>query len=56
MEVEDKHNYKSEEDGLIWKYLTPEDQEELLLALEESEDPKNLISHDEMKKKHQNWL
>jgi len=38
------------------KRLKIEDQEELILTLEESEDPKNLISHDEMKKKHQKWL
>jgi len=53
MEVEDKHIHQSEKEGLLWKRLTTEDQEELLLALEESEDPDNLISHDEMKKKHQ---
>ena len=46
----------SAKDGQLWERLTNQEREELLLALEESEDPKNLISHDEMKKKHQKWL
>jgi hypothetical protein len=40
----------------LWSNLTIEDQKELLLALEESDNPENLISQDEMKKKHQKWL
>ena len=40
----------------LWSNLTIEDQKELLLALEESDNPENLISLDEMKKKHQKWL
>jgi len=52
MKVEDKHSYGSAKDGHLWERLTNQEREELLLALEESEDPKNLISHDEMKKKH----
>ena len=46
----------SAKDGQLWVRLTYQEQEEVLLSLEESEDPKNLISHDEMKKKHQKWL
>ena len=46
----------SARDGRLWEGLTNQDREELLLALEDSEDPENLISHDEMKKKHQKWL
>lgn len=46
----------SAKDGQLWERLTNQEREELLLALEESEDRKNLISHDEMKKKHQKWL
>lgn len=46
----------SAKDGQLWESLSSQDREELLLALEESEDPNNLISHDEMKKKHQKWL
>jgi len=56
MKVEDKHSYGSAKDGQLWERLTNQEREELLLALEESEDPKNLISHDEMKKKHQKFL
>jgi hypothetical protein len=32
--------------------LNKEEQEELLLAVEESEDPDNLISHSNMNEKH----
>ena len=46
----------SAKDGQLWEKLTNKDKDELLLALEESEDPENLISHEEMKKKHQKWL
>jgi hypothetical protein len=46
----------SAKEGQLWEKLTNKDKEELLLALEESEDPENLISHEEMKKKHQKWL
>ena len=46
----------SVKEGQLWEKLTNKDKEELLLALEESEDPENLISHEEMKKKHQKWL
>jgi hypothetical protein len=46
----------SAKEGQLWEKLTNKDKEELLLALEESEDPENLISHEEMKKKHHKWL
>jgi len=46
----------SANDGRLWERLTNQEREELLLALEESEDPKNLISLDEMKKKHQKFF
>jgi len=46
----------SAKDGQLWERLTNQDKEELLLVLEESKNPDNLISHDEMKKKHQKWL
>jgi hypothetical protein len=39
MEVKDKQSCKSEKEGILWNCLTIENQEELLLALEESEDP-----------------
>ncbi len=41
----------SDKDGKLWNNLTKKDKEELLLAFEESNNPDNLISHDEMKKK-----
>jgi hypothetical protein len=43
-------------EGQLWNKLTDQEQEELLLSLEESENPENLISHDEMIKKHKKWL
>ncbi|MCX6238277.1 MAG: hypothetical protein NTY07_12110 [Bacteroidia bacterium] len=46
----------SAKESKLWKNLTIEDQKELLLALEESDNPENLIGHEEMKKKHQKWL
>jgi hypothetical protein len=36
--------------------LTRKEQDELILALEESENPENLISQEKMKKKHKKWL
>jgi len=46
----------SAKEGKLWENLTIEDQEELLFALKESDNPENLISQAEMKKKHQKWL
>jgi hypothetical protein len=43
-------------DGKLWSRLTKEEQEELLIAFEESEKEENLLSHDEMMKKHKKWL
>ena len=43
-------------EGQLWSRLTKPEQEELLLALEESENPENLISHEEMVTKHKKWL
>ena len=43
-------------EGQLWNKLTNLEQEELLLSLEESKDPENLLSQDEMKKKHKKWL
>ena len=40
----------------LWNRLTTHEQEELLLSLEESENPENLIDHEEMKMKHKKWL
>ena len=46
----------STKDGKLWGRLTRKEQDELILALEESENPENLISQEEMKKKHKKWL
>mgnify|MGYP001616547187 CR=1 FL=1 len=46
----------STKEGQLWSRLTNQEQEELLLALEESTNPENLISHEEMGKKHRKWL
>ena len=43
-------------DGSLWSRLTVDEQEELLAVEREIEDPKNLISHEVMKKKHSKWL
>ena len=49
-------NRTSTKDGNLWARLTLQEQEELLAAFEESKDPENLISQDEMMKKHKKWL
>ena len=46
----------SAKEGQLWNKLTDQEQKELLLSLEESKNPENLISHDEMVKKHKKWL
>ena len=46
----------STSEGQLWTRLTKQEQEELLLALEESDNPENLISHEEMVTKHKKWL
>lgn len=46
----------STKEGQLWNRLTYQEQEELISALEESENPEYLISNDEMKKKHKKWF
>lgn len=46
----------SAKEGQLWNRLTTQEQEELLLSLEESKNPENLIGHEEMKRKHNKWL
>lgn len=46
----------STKEGQLWNRLTKAEQDELLLALEESDNPDNLISHDVMVTKHKKWL
>ena len=47
---------KASKDGRLWTMLSKDEIEELLKANEESENPDNLISHEEMKKKYSKWL
>jgi hypothetical protein len=49
-------NRTSTKDGNLWTRLTQQEQEELLAAFEESKDHENLISQDDMMKKHKKWL
>ena len=42
--------------GELWDSLSPEEKDELLLSYDESFDPNNLISHEEVKKQHDKWL
>ncbi len=44
------------EEGQLYAQLTNEQKDVLMLADEESNDPANLISHNEQKKKHKKWL
>ena len=44
------------ETGNLWNSLRPEEKDELLLSYEESFDPKNLMSHEEVKKQHGQWI
>ena len=39
-----------------WDELPAEQQARLNQSIEESYDPKNLIDHEEMKKRHAKWL
>jgi hypothetical protein len=43
-------------EGQLYKQLTEEQKNVLMLAEEESNDPDNLISYNQQKKKHQKWL
>ena len=43
-------------EGQLWNELTEEQRAETLKSLEESNEPENLITQDEMKKKHGKWL
>jgi hypothetical protein len=46
----------SSKEGELWDKLSLQEQEELLQAFEESDEPYNLTSHEEMKQKHKKWL
>jgi hypothetical protein len=42
--------------GDLWNKLNQEQQQDLLLAYDESFDPANLISHELVKEQHKEWL
>ncbi len=44
------------QEGILWNSLTLEQKEELMLSYEESKDPKNLISHEEVVGRFSKWL
>jgi hypothetical protein len=43
-------------EGQIWNRLSNDQKQELLLSAQESENPDNLISHEEFKNNHKKWL
>lgn len=43
-------------EGKLWSRLTKDEQDELLIAFDESQKEEHLLSHDEMMKKHKKWL
>lgn len=45
-----------EEEEAFWSRYTPEQRAELAKSFEESFDPKNWVSHEEVKKRHTKWL
>lgn len=46
----------SSKEGDLWSKLSAEQQKEVLLSLEESNDPDNLVSNEEVKRNHEKWL
>lgn len=42
--------------GRLWDSLSSDEKNELMLSYEESFDPKNLISHEDVKGQHDKWL
>ncbi len=44
------------QEGSLWSRLSKEEQDDLLVAFDESDMEENLIKHSEMMKKHKKWL
>lgn len=42
--------------GALWNQLSSDQKQELLLAYDESFDPNNLLSHEQVKQQHAKWL
>lgn len=49
-------NAKENQEGKLWKKLSEEERNELMLSFEESEDEANLIPDSEIQKKYEKWL
>lgn len=43
-------------DGSLWNALNEEEKKELLIAYDESFDENNLLSHEQVKLRHEKWL
>ncbi|MDA3927770.1 MAG: hypothetical protein PF541_02350 [Prolixibacteraceae bacterium] len=43
-------------EGQLWNNLSEQEKQELILSLNESKNPDNLIDHEEMVIKHKKWL
>jgi len=44
------------EEGELWSRLSYQEQEDLIKLADSSNDPSNLIDHEDMKRKHKRWL
>jgi len=42
--------------GKLWDSLGESEKQELLLSYDESFDKKNLLSHEQVKQRHEKWL
>lgn len=47
---------KNNTGGSLWNTLSQEERDELLLFDMEADNPDNLVSHEEVRAKHQKWL
>lgn len=54
--VEEVIEDETEDAEIFWNRFTPEQRKELEKSFEESYNPENWISHDDMRKKHAKWL
>lgn len=50
------YKVKNTETGTLWNRLSETEQNELIQADIESENPANLIQHADIQKKHNKWL
>jgi hypothetical protein len=49
-------NLNDNQNGELWNKLTDEQKQDLLLSYEESFDPANMVSHEQVKESHKKWL